>query len=204
MNMYRIKKVCINLLLLLILPISSLSAQKVIEVTIDNVKYPAIDLSDLKPLGAVLSYEEAVARRDEMYKLTPSDNALSSNDNLLERNTVGRYTTKMSQKYQVMRANLGTTYTWAAAWKACQKYADEGGAAGTWRLPNLRELKMIWILYPQLIGKGNFIAFNSFYYHSSTESYSSMNCYVNFDNGLTRELTKGSYNINVRCIRDIK
>ena len=197
MNMYRINKVCIDLLLLLILSVSSLSAQVV--TTTSN--YPVIDLSALDPLGAVLSSAEAASRRTLMNQQTPSNTAYLAVGSTVSGHN-GTWNAKMSIKYQVMRANLGSTTDWTSAWNACKAYSGEGGAAGTWRLPTQRELQMIWILHPQLIGKGSFTAFDASYYWSSTETNATYAWNVNFSNGYVGTFSKTDA-YRVRCVRDL-
>ncbi|MCL3849853.1 DUF1566 domain-containing protein [Parabacteroides sp. GYB001] len=195
--MYRINKVCIYLLLLLIFSAGSMSAQVV---TMPS-GYPVIDLSALNPLGAVLSSTEAASRHAQIKQQTPSNtDFLSAGSSVSGQN--GSWNARMSIKYQVMRADLEVTVDWAAAWKACASYNGEGGGTGSWRLPTQRELLMIWILHPQLIGKGHFTAFFAGGYWSATE-YSTNNVWrVYFGNGTvgTSNKTNSFY---VRCVRDL-
>ena len=101
-----------------------------------------------------------------------------------------------------MRANLGATTDWAAAWKACVSYNGEGGGVGSWRLPTQRELLMIWILHPQLIGKDSFTAFNDNTFWSATEGNTTFAWSVSFSNGYVYNGSKTT-SYYVRCIRDL-
>lgn len=101
-----------------------------------------------------------------------------------------------------MRANLGAATNWASAWKACKAYKGEGGNEGDWRLPTQRELLMIWILYPQLIGKGGFTAYSTNYYWSSSEYSANLAWNMLFINGFASSTSKTS-SYYVRCIRDL-
>ena len=102
-----------------------------------------------------------------------------------------------------MRANhtIGTT-DWTTAYNQCKSYNGEGGGAGQWRLPTQRELSMIWILHPQLIGKGGFSAFGANYYWSATENLATYAWGVNFTNGDVLNYNKTS-TCRVRCVRDL-
>lgn len=190
-------KIC-KFFLLLVLFSVDLSAQTATTVS----GYPVIDLSALNPLGAVLSSAEAVTRRTTMYQQTPSNTATLAVGTSVSGHT-GTWNAKMSIKYQVMRVNhtVGAT-DWTSAWNACKSYNGEGGGAGIWRLPTQRELQMIWILHPQLIGKGGFSAFSASTYWSSTEGNATDAWYLTFSNGYVTWPSKtGSY--YVRCIRDL-
>lgn len=197
--MYSMNQVYVCLFVLLFQSVSSLSAQ-VVSTSADG---PVIDLSALNPLGCVLSSSEAVTRRTAMYASgAPSNNALLSVGlNVSGHN--GTWNAEMSTKYQVMRANhtVGAT-DFVSAWNACKTYNGEGGSAGTWRLPTQRELDMIWILHPQLIGKVGFTAFGATDYRSSTEYDASQAWYIAFSNGYPNYSSKTAAR-NVRCIRDL-
>ncbi|MFV0580596.1 MAG: DUF1566 domain-containing protein [Parabacteroides gordonii] len=194
-------KIC-KLLLLLVLCSVDLSAQTA--TTVSN--YPVIDLSALNPLGVVLASADASARRTQMNQQTPSNTTiLGVGESVSAHN--GTWNAKMSIKYQVMRANhtIGTT-DWTTAYNQCKSYNGEGGSAGQWRLPTQRELQMIWILHPQLIGKGSFNAYSTGYYWSSTEyggSYPNQAWPVDFTNGYTANGVNKTNTYSVRCIRDL-
>lgn len=192
-----LNKLCIGFFSLTLFS-SFLSAQQISTTT----GYPVIDLSALNPLGAVLSYSDAVARKNSMYTNTPANDALLSvGINVSGHN--GTWNEKMSSKFQVMRANhsVGST-DWATAWNSCKSYNGEGGTAGSWRLPTQREIDMIWVLHPQLIGKASFSAFIAGDNWSSTEYNATQAWYVRFSDSYPDYSTKttGRY---VRCVRDI-
>lgn len=192
-----LNKLCIGFFSLTLFS-SFLSAQQISTTT----GYPVIDLSALNPLGAVLSYSDAVARKNSMYTNTPANDVLLSvGINVSGHN--GTWNEKMSSKFQVMRANhsVGST-DWATAWNSCKSYNGEGGTAGSWRLPTQREIDMIWVLHPQLIGKASFSAFIAGDNWSSTEYNATQAWYVRFSDSYPDYSTKttGRY---VRCVRDI-
>lgn len=195
--MYRINKVCICLLLLLTFAAGSISAQ----VVTTSGGYPVIDLSALNPLGVVLSSAEAASRRTLMNQQTPSNTVLLSVGNTVSGQN-GSWNARMSIKYQVMRADLGATTDWASAWKACASYNGEGGGAGSWRLPTQRELLMIWILNPQLIGKGSFTTFSTYFYWSSSENDATSVWGVSFGSSSVYNNVKAN-SFYVRCVRDL-
>lgn len=192
-----VDKIC-KLFLLLVLFSVDLSAQTATTVS----GYPVIDLSALNPLGAVLSSAEASTRRTQMNQQTPSNTTfLGVGESVSGHN--GTWNAKMSIKFQVMRANhtVGTT-DWTTAYNQCKSYNGEGGGAGQWRLPTQRELMMIWILHPQLIGKGSFTAFDANYYWSASEDNAASAWVVNFYGGnVSRTNKTNSY--YVRCVRDL-
>lgn len=178
----------------MLLSVFSLSAQVVSTAT----GYPVIDLSALEPLGAVLSSSEAASRRTEMNAQTPTNDAslpVGGDEN-------GVWNAKMSVKFQVMRANRSTGTDRANAWVLCQSYNGEGGTTGQWRLPTQRELEMIWILHPQLIGKASFTAFNTSSYWAATEYTATSGWAVRFSDGYTSSNTKTT-STYVRCVRDL-
>lgn len=192
-----VDKIC-KLFLLLVLFSVDLSAQTATTVS----GYPVIDLSALNPLGAVLSSAEASTRRTQMNQQTPSNTTfLGVGESVSGHN--GTWNAKMSIKFQVMRANhtVGTT-DWTTAYNQCKSYNGEGGGAGQWRLPTQRELMMIWILHPQLIGKGSFTAFDANYYWSASEYTATYAWGVSFSSGYVTNYGKTTSRF-VRCVRDL-
>lgn len=192
-----VDKIC-KLFLLLVLFSVDLSAQTATTVS----GYPVIDLSALNPLGAVLSSAEASTRRTQMNQQTPSNTTfLGVGESVSGHN--GTWNAKMSIKFQVMRANhtVGTT-DWTTAYNQCKSYNGEGGGAGQWRLPTQRELMMIWILHPQLIGKGSFTAFDASNNWSATEYNATDAWTVGFFTGSVYNYDKTN-SFYVRCVRDL-
>nr|WP_099465362.1 DUF1566 domain-containing protein [Parabacteroides provencensis] len=171
--------------------------------------YPVIDLSALNPLGCLLPLSEANSRREAMHACTPSNTEYLSVGQAVSNHS-GTWNAKMSTRYQVMRDKLtnssgGTSMTWADAWNACKAYSGEGGTAGQWRLPTQRELQMIWVLHPQLIGKGGFTT-NNDYTWTATEGSDGKagNAWtVSLYSGSTNRSFSKTNNLYVRCVRDI-
>lgn len=177
------------------------SAQKVITNHASASGYPVIDVSELAPLGCVLTQAEAVARRGVINAQNPvADAWLGVGSGVSGEN--GTWNAKMSPQFQVMRADLNSTQPWVAAYTACKGYSGEGGTAGQWRLPTQRELMMIWVLHPQLLNKGSFTAFAASNYWSCTERNTSRAWSVDFYGGYTVTNYK-TYNSRVRCVRDL-
>lgn len=188
-------KVFRYLLILMLLPVFSLSAQTV---TTDSEGRPVIDLSDLSPLGVVLSSEEAASRRTQMNALTP-DNTTS----LPEGGYDGEWNAKMSIKYQVTQKDMSTSSDFASAWKLCKEYSSEGGIAGEWRLPTISELFQIYVLHPQLAGTQGFANLSgSAIYASATEYSASGIIFMRFENVQSNRAGK-TEKYSVRCVRDL-
>lgn len=196
--MHYVDKIC-KLFLLLVLFRVDLSAQTATTVS----GYPVIDLSALNPLGAVLSSAEASSRRTLMNQQTPSNTAyLGVGSSVSGYN--GTWNAKMSPRYQVMRSNISSGTDWANAWTLCRNYSGEGGSAGAWRLPTTRELQMIWVLQPQLMGKGSFNALTSSgYYWTGSEGSGTTAGDMSFSSGGTWTGDSKTSSYQVRCIRDI-
>lgn len=69
------------------------------------------------------------------------------------------------------------------------------------RLPTQCELLMIWVLHPQLIGKGEITTFIGFYW-TATEFTEARSWGVSFDNGNVTDRAKAD-SYRVRCVRDV-
>ncbi len=193
-------------LLLLGTSITILQAQTVTTVTLGGNQYPVVDLTELTRLGGVLTKKECDVRRTTMYGIDPTTDKMISSSN----SHSGMWNKKMSSKFQIMKNDYvsGSTkiFTWVNAWNGCKAYtgaSDGGGSqAGQWRLPTQKELKMILILYPQLLEQGGMTAFDADVYWSATEYSGADAWYVAFNLGVVRSLSK-TLSINVRCVRDL-
>lgn len=179
-------------------------AQTVTTVTLGGNQYPVIDLTELTPLGCVLTKKECDERRAAMYagNITP-DAATSISNNL----TNAAWNKKMSSKFQIMKGDYSTNASWMQAWNGCKTYtgaSDGGGSqAGQWRLPTLKEFEMINLLYPQLQKQGLMTKLGTGYWHATEyENNSEYAWNTNFINGIINAnlKTNGSF---VRCIRDL-
>ncbi|WP_455640750.1 Lcl domain-containing protein [Parabacteroides sp.] len=205
MNMRYIYRIGISLCVLL-LEGTGLSAQ--IATTING--YPVIDLSAMEPFGGILSSSEAAARTALMNGKTASDSSFLDGANGTLSGEKGEWNAKMSSRFQVMRGNPSNSFGgWVTAYTICSNYVGEGGSKGQWRLPTESELDMIWILHPQLIGKGGFVPFVGTYltsYWSSTEYSSGTGAghvrVVRFGNGYNVNESKKNSNYT-RCVRDL-
>ncbi|WP_455637747.1 Lcl C-terminal domain-containing protein [Parabacteroides sp.] len=188
----------------LVTGISILQAQTVSTITLGGNQYPVVDLTELTPLGCVLTKKECDERRTAMYAKTPNAGSMIS-----DNDQDGAWNKKMSSKFQVMTADYsgGATKIWVDAWNGCRAYtgaSDGGGSqAEQWRLPTQKELKMILVLYPQLLEQGGISAFSADYYWSSTESNTTYAWYVHFSFGFSNRDYPKSNSYRVRCIRDL-
>lgn len=196
--MKSMNKIC-TVLLLLILFSYNLPAQ-----TVETVGgYPVINLEELRPLGAVLTFSEADARRKKMNEQKPSNSVLLEGG-LTVSGPTGTWNDKMSSKFQVMQKDVSPKQDWANTWIACSQYSGEGGLqAGEWRLPTAGELQMIWVLHPELIGIDGFIPFSAVAYYSATENGASDEWRVNFSSGMTSYSSKNTP-APARCVRDLE
>lgn len=203
--MKRIKKILMIALLLSGIGIAILQAQTVSTVTLGGSQYPVVDLTELTPLGCVLTKKQCDERRAAMYAsgVAPNQGSLISG-NLTDEG----WNKKMSSKFQVMKAdyNSSTTMAWVDAWNGCKAYngaSDGGGSqAGQWRLPTQKEYKMIVAVYPQLLVQGIMSAFIANSYWIATE-YNAMSAhFVAFGNGgMSSSFKTTTY--RVRCVRDL-
>lgn len=129
------------------------------------------------------------------WTITPihAESDVSSNDSGI--NTV-------SEKFEVASVNARTQSTWANAKTACQNYSQASGAAGTWRLPTIQELKLICILQKKLTACNQLSS--SGYYWAATESRKiSGNAWVLYSDGAMSSQSKTSSQGIVRCVRDL-
>lgn len=165
--------------------------------------HPVIDLSELTPLGCLLTSAEANLRRTAINEYTPSNEVMQAGNG-----TNGIWNKKMSSRYQMMRADhVKGRLDYIAAYAACKEYAAEGGIAGEWRLPTQRELMMMWILYPQMKGKGGFTPFHDVYrvlHWCHTERIPTQACGLWFSGGETTGYNLKTEQLYVRCVRDLK
>lgn len=199
MKTYLIKEL---ILALGLLSTSGISGQKVITNHASANGYPVIDLSELTPLGCILTSAEASIRRSAINQQTAS-NTDCFTVGIEISGERGVWNKKMSSQFQVMRANMSSSYNWAAAHTQCKQYNLEGGAANQWRLPTQRELMMILVLHPQLMEKGGFTKFDSFYYWSCTEQVANDAWAVIFNYGYTNTNSHKTQVARVRCVRDL-
>lgn len=196
--MKSMNKIC-TVLLLLVLFSYNLPAQ-----TIEIVGgYPVINLEELRPLGAVLTFSEADARRKEMNAQKPSNSDLFTGGKDVSGPT-GRWNDKMSPKFQVMQKDVSPQQDWTDTWIACSQYSGERGQAGEWRLPTVGELQMIWVLHPQLKKINGFTPFSAVTYYSGTENTAREEWRVYFSTGQTSAPSYKYVKAPARCVRDLE
>ena len=129
------------------------------------------------------------------WTITPihAESDVSSNDSGI--NTV-------SEKFEVASVNARTQSTWANAKTACQNYSQASGAAGTWRLPTIRELTLIYILQKKLTAC-NQLSSSGYYWAATESSKISGNVWVLYSDGAMTSQSKTSSQGIVRCVRDL-
>lgn len=87
-----------------------------------------------------------------------------------------------------------------AYWEGSEN--DPVTGKGHWRLPNKRELYMMWIYKAQLEGQDGFTEFKDNIYWSASERSKNQAHYVNMSNGVGVNPSKGETHY-VRCIREL-
>lgn len=113
--------------------------------------------------------------------------------------------------YAAADNNLAASSETASAASGCAAYNGPSGTdtAGTWRLPTMRELQLVYVLYPRLnsLGATNWTDFNSGWVYVSATEQSETNCYsVDFGNGSNNIVQKNMPRYGagyVRCVRDL-
>ena len=129
------------------------------------------------------------------WTITPTHAESKYNTNDSGINTV-------SEMFEVASVNVGTSSTWDNAKTACQNYSQASGAAGTWRLPTVRELMLIRTTRSKLtsIDLSTSKGFN----WSATEYTSSGYAWTcSIAANIATQGTTKSTNRPVRCVRDL-
>ena len=129
----------------------------------------------------------------EAWTTTPDHSESAWSSNASGFNTYG-------EKFEVASANASSS-TWAGAKTACQKYSQTSGGAGTWRLPTVRELKLICDK-KQALPAANLPSSNYYWSATGHSSFSAYAWSVNFNNGSTSYDSKNG-SLYVRCVRDL-
>jgi hypothetical protein len=114
----------------------------------------------------------------------------------------------------VLDANSETTGNSGPANTGCSVYQGKDGSdpKGSWRLPIVRELSIIYSLKGQLELTTEFIPFSSNYYWSATDALNQASWFINYGSVHTNMMNFGgninypilkSEKFNVRCIKDL-
>lgn len=105
----------------------------------------------------------------------------------------------VSEKFEVANAGCGRL-DWDKAVAACASYSQSSGAAGTWRLPTGRELKLIFDVRQQL----NNVVFKQDDGYWAATGYGGSNAwYVYISNGNTGNSNKFYSSYYGHCVRDL-
>lgn len=125
----------------------------------------------------------------EKWLVTPAHNELDAANN------------RFSARFEVASADASAEkVAWTAAAQACSSYTQASGGAGTWRLPTVRELRLIYALRNELSDAK--LSANA-YWSATEHSDSGLKPWlVDFKTGYTNNAAYDSY--FVRCVRDLQ
>jgi len=126
----------------------------------------------------------------ERWTTTPAHNESPWNGNVSGLNVYGK-------TFEVAKADASISSAWSNAVKVCASYKQYSDDAGTWRLPTVRELKLIYDKRSVLTSAN---LPNSNYYWSATGITSSSAWRVLFSSGT---VTSSNSANRVRCVRDL-
>jgi hypothetical protein len=128
----------------------------------------------------------------EVWTVTPAHAESAWNTNASGLNTYG-------EKFEVAMKDV-EPQLWVYAQAACQNYSQASDDAGTWRLPTVRELVLIYNKIDDLTAVNNT---RTGYYWAATEANDSNNAWeVRLDTGSRTNYPKNARN-SVRCVRDL-
>lgn len=131
----------------------------------------------------------------------PKNDAISSNDNL----TTGKINETVYIMLEIAKTNESNeqkkeTLNWATAYKACIN-KNTGGTTG-WRLPTLRELKLMWIFRDVIKQLGGDLG--TYSYWSATEGSEGYAIVENMEHAYSGNNDKtNEIGYRVRCVREI-
>ena len=129
----------------------------------------------------------------EPWTITPDHTESVWNDNTSGMNVYG-------QAFEVAKGDVSTSSIWPTAADKCASYQQSSDDVGKWRLPTVRELKLIYDKRNELTSVS--ISSGYYYYWSSTGSGSVFAWRVYFaTGGVTYYNT--SQTCRIRCIRDL-
>lgn len=205
------------------------NAQKVYVADIDGVKYAAIDCrtmpkgkvyfsGDLKNMKQGLNGDSGQLMRHEEDRPAPAGGLNTANVNIkvswkfaispTDVNSGGEATAEDMEWHAASGyPTTNSDYVHSKSSGACYKY---GGGGGTWRLPSLMELNLMYALSRYNLKTGNaavgssgFKTFGDDRYWSATEGNATGAWAVYFSSsGLMRSFGK-TFSSRVRCVRDL-
>ena len=115
-----------------------------------------------------------------------------------EANTSGKNT--YAKRFEVASEDASASALWTSASAACATYSEASGAAGTWRLPTIRELKLIHQLKVPLY-KGQIPSSHKYWGLTEVASVDNYAFSLDFSDGsVAQNIKTGAY--KVRCVRD--
>jgi len=152
--------------------------------------------------GNFIVVEDAFGRADpEMYpvhepwKVTPDHE-----EKAWDANTSGYNTVAARFEVASADANSGNKVQWASAGPACASYSQLSGDAGTWRLPTIRELKLIFdmnLIVPPSSG-------SNIVYWAATSHSTMFPWIVHIPSGPMGGMISSMTMQYVRCVRDLE
>ena len=112
---------------------------------------------------------------------------------------------RVAAKLQVARNNVATTgLNWSTAVRLCASYGESSTDAGSWRLPTLRELRLIYVFCLMTKQASSVsVSMDNYTYWAATEQTTSNAWGLNFVSGRVFTLSKSSTVGYVRCVRDL-
>ena len=117
-------------------------------------------------------------------------------------NAVGKDGSSATMTWYEASGTTDATYN-SVGYSACAQYSEAADQSdkGTWRLPTVRELKLIYAQGSKLLSS----LYSMGYYWSATEESTSATKVVNFQNGsATNSAKQANANYRVCCVRDMK
>ena len=193
MKMNRIKWIAVYAGILLGFPMASYSQ--------NSMKYPYVE--DGAP---IIVSKDAKGGVIEQGLLTSEQFTYLSQGNTMD---IASEYNRVSSRFQIAESSLYFNDQITTARKACTTYAEADTPAGSWRLPTIKELCLIWELRNQLKTTHglDFFDYKAYPYLSCLGNAGSTICIKNEDVhpttvsvGHAWDTTKGYY---VRCIRDL-
>ena len=151
--------------------------------------------------GSVIVVKDGVGQADASrypthgpWSETPAHRESAWDANASGSNTLG-------EKFEVASktAAAESSTAWTDAAQLCESYTQSGDDAGTWRLPTIRELKLIYDMKARLSGDLNLRYSNHW---SATEKDDTDAWRLNMANGGIFSHNKVSQ-LTVRCVRDL-
>ena len=115
-----------------------------------------------------------------------------------------RFAAKFEVAAQGILVDNGFNSILSDAVRRCASYSESSGDAGTWRLPTIRELKLIYALRDELTNISSFSSPSYFSYTEDSANNNNVWCLGTSYRRECRSIPKTTYNnVHVLCIRDL-